>query len=586
MNEDVNNNPNNPTPENNINPEELFNKPEEQQETVDVAPTPAAEEPVTLTPEPAEEETAPAPEPVPTIEAAPTPVENPVSEPSGEIGPAQTDLNQVPPTPVNPGPTITTGQDATSTGFTEKIDKGKKIKKPLIIVGCVVAVILLGYFVIWPMVANVFMSSPKNVFEATVNKISTSLNQKLEQVNLGASMYEVEGTFDTNIEELKSFANYTYKFRGGMDSKNKLIEGSAAMLTKDNKEIGGTIYVKNNFLYYKLTSDERIVKAEDLSQDESYKTLFENSETIKSEDLQYLVDKVKELVFSELTEKDFTKENNYAMKVNGSEVKTTKNNLTIDKAKFTTIYKAVTDGLYKDSKAMEIIAKLGTTKEDFKKDYIDVDYNEIEEDMKIIVNIYTIKSEVVGVDISGKEETVMYFYSNEGNFESAFLPGQKDDEMTFVGVKDGDATNATLKVAGEEVAKLKIYTFEENEVKFDYTFNMDEEQTMTGTIALKENDNVTDVEFSAKAGSEFFSIKGKVKVNNDAKIAQFDDSKAVTLTEDEQTQMLMSFLESTKGTPLDFLTSNLGGMNYNNPNYYDDYNYNINASELQPNEGF
>ena len=38
MTEDVNNQ-NNPTPEKNINPDELFNKPEEKKEEVEVTPT-------------------------------------------------------------------------------------------------------------------------------------------------------------------------------------------------------------------------------------------------------------------------------------------------------------------------------------------------------------------------------------------------------------------------------------------------------------------------------------------------------------------------------------------------------------------
>ena len=102
------------------------------------------------------------------------------------------------------------------------------------------------------------------------------------------------------------------------------------MTGSDNKELGAILYVKNDYLFYKLSSDERIVKSMDLSQDESYKMLFSDKETINSDDLQYVIDKVKGLLFGELKEEDFTKEDNYTLNVNGSEIKTTKNVLTID----------------------------------------------------------------------------------------------------------------------------------------------------------------------------------------------------------------------------------------------------------------
>ena len=586
-----NNNTNNPIPDNSINPDNLFNSPDNSQPVSEPTTTPT-EEPVTLTPEPA-------------TEAAPEPgVPNPGVDAGGEVGPIQTDLNQVPPTPpTDPVPEMQQtaapqtspfpSQDVTNVGFTEKAAKGKGGKKLLVVIVALIIIALLGYFVIYPIIANKFMSSPKNVFEATIDKITTNVNTKLEQVNLGSSLYEIETKFDTNIEDLKPFANYNIKLKGGMDSKNKLIEGSASMTGTDNKEIGATVYVKNDYLFYKLSSDERIVKAMDLSQDEDYKMLFSKNETITSADIQYLIDKSKEAFIKELKEEDFTKEENFALTINGSEIKTTKNTLEINKEKFTTYYKAVINALYNDSKAMDIINKMGMSKEDFKDEFVDVDYDDIDNDFKVIINVYSVKTDVVGFDLYSKEEKEVYFYSNDGNFESALLPGEEDSEVSFVGIKDGDSTNATLKVAGTEVAKFKFYTMEENNIKFDYTLNPGEDSKVSGTIAIKTNNNVTDIEFSAKAGDEYIKGTTKVKIEENAKIANFDDSKAVTLNEEEQNKMLNDFLEKSKGSPLDLLTENLGGMDYNNYDYYSDYNsitpseYNdVSSNEYQPVNAF
>ena len=575
---------NNISPDSNINPNELFNKPEENPPTIE-PPMPSTEEPVTLVPEQSDDpSTNPVQEPVPPI---------PSVQPSEVIPPVQTDLNQVPPgepsaaiqpepvPSINPTPQTAPfpSQDVTNTGFTEKVDKGKNIKKPLIIIIVLIAIALLGYFVIYPMIAKNFMASPKNVFQATVDKISTNLNKKIDQVNLGSSLYDIDFTFDTNIEEMKSFANYKYKLKGGIDSKNKLIEGKASMTGSDNKELGAILYVKNDYLFYKLSSDERIVKSMDLSQDESYKMLFSDKETINSDDLQYLIDKVKGLLFGELKEEDFTKEDNYTLNVNGSEIKTTKNVLTIDKNKYIALNKAIINGLYEDNKAMEIITKTGLTKEEFKKAAEDANYDSIEEDYKIIINIYSIKTDVVGFDLYNKEEKELYFYSNDGNFESAMLPGDENNEITFVGVKDGDATNATFKVAGKEMAKFKIYAFDDNEVKFDYTINAEEDSKMSGSIDIKANNNVTDIAFSANAGKEYVKGNAKIKIEENAKIANFDDSKAVTVNEEEQNKMLEAFMESAKGSPLEFFSENLGGMTYNNSEYYKDYNSSTSNTE-------
>ncbi len=539
---------NNSVTENGVKPEELSNK--EESFEVKEESTPNNEETITLTPKPAEEE---------------APVKEISNEPSAEIGPAQTDLNQVPPTPeASPFPT----QDVTGTGFEEKKDNKKNLKKPLLIIGCLIVLALLGYFVIYPMIVNNFMSSPKNVFEASINKITTQVNKRLDQVDFGSSMYDVDLSLDTNIEELKQFVDYKYKFKAGMDSKNKRIEANIAMVGKDNKEIGALFYVKNDYLFYKLSSDERIVKYLNMNEVDGYKEWFENNETVNSEDLKYLTTKFEELLFKDLKDEDFIKENNYLLKVNGSEIKVTRNGLVIDKAMYTTICKSVIEGLYADSKSMDIIEKLGTTKEQYKAQFVDIDYSKIDDELNLVVNVYSNKADVIGFDFGEKENKLMYFYTNEGNFEGYLFPGDKNNEVSFIGVKEGEVTNAVLKSAGEEVAKFKINLLTENEIKLDYSFNYDADEKMTGIFNLKANGNTIDVECSAKSGSEFIKFLSKVNITPNVKIAEFDDSTAVTLSEEDQNKMLSDFLETTKGSPLGFYTENLGGMTYNSIQSY------------------
>ena len=484
---------------------------------------------------------------------------------AGEVPPIQTDLNQNPPIepkPNNPFPT----QDVTASGFEEKKEQPNKIKKPLIIVGCLLVLALLGYFVIYPMVADIFMSSPKNVFEATIEKLTTNVSKSLDTVNLGNSSYDLDFKLDTNVEDLKSFADVDYKFKAGMDSKNQRLEAKATMIKKDKSEVGATMYVRDNYLFYKLSSDERIIKAMDLSQDEDFKKIFEQDESVNSEDIKYLINKVKELAFKDLKEEDFVKEDTN-ITVNGSEVKATKNSLVINKEKLTVIYKSIFNGLYEDKKAMDIINEMGLTKEDFKKEFVDIKYDDIDDDLKLTINVYSNKKDVIGFDFYDKEERLVYYYSNEGNFEAAMNESDADNKISITGVKDGDITNVSCKIGKEEYLVLKVSTFTEEEIKFDYTFKIDENQKMTGTVDIKQSNNVVDANVSAKVGEEYIKSVAKLTIEQNAKIAEFDANSAVSISEEEQQKMLNNFLSTTKGTPLEFYSETLS-ENQNKASYY------------------
>ena len=435
---------------------------------------------------------------------------------AGEVPPIQTDLNQNPPIepkPNNPFPT----QDVTASGFEEKKEQPNKIKKPLIIVGCLLVLALLGYFVIYPMVADIFMSSPKNVFEATIEKLTTNVSKSLDTVNLGNSSYDLDFKLDTNVEDLKSFADVDYKFKAGMDSKNQRLEAKATMIKKDKSEVGATMYVRDNY-------------------------------------------------FKDLKEEDFVKEDTN-ITVNGSEVKATKNSLVINKEKLTVIYKSIFNGLYEDKKSMDIINEMGLTKEDFKKEFVDIKYEDIDDDLKLTINVYSNKIDVIGFDFYDKEERLVYYYSNEGNFEAAMNESDADNKISITGVKDGDITNVSCKIGKEEYLVLKVSTFTEEEIKFDYTFKIDENQKMTGTVDIKQSNNVVDANVSAKVGEEYIKSVAKLTIEQNAKIAEFDANSAVSISEEEQQKMLNNFLSTTKGTPLEFYSETLS-ENQNKASYY------------------
>ncbi len=537
----------------------------------EVSPTPVESEPITLTPgEPSNG----------GVEIQNMTTNNTVPEP------VQTDLNQIPPVA---GTAI---QNPVSGDTNPQPEKKKGIKKPIIIIGILVVLALVGYFVVYPMIKGAYMSSPKNVFESTIKTMRTNVGKVLNQVNVGTSSTEITFNVDSNVDGISDFKDYTFSFSGGIDAQNKKMEAKASMVDKNKKEIGGTAYVKNDYLYYKLSGDERLVKSVNLAEQEGYSEMFDIVENANTSDYIYLIENVTNSIIANFKEEDFVKEDS-AFTVNGTEVKVVKNSYVINKERMITHVKAIFNGLYEDSKAMEIIEKLGMSKDEFKKEMDSIADDDFDDDLKVTINIYTNKkNDVVGFDLYGNDEgkdvELLYFYYNEGNFEGKILDDGSDDNISITGVKDGEVTNASIKYTDEEIATLKITKLEENAIDFSYVIKSDSE-SISGDISLstETSNSSSKLRFtgSAKNGDEFIKINLNMNTTYNAKIAEFDESKAVELSEEEQNAIMETFVSSLEDTPFAYVNDSLGG--YDAPVVYDydkDSSYDI-SDNATPEEG-
>ena len=530
------------------------------------------EEPIALTPGPSEEEKN-------VISNDETNLEASVSTPD----PLSNDGFSSGDVPAGVPPIPTPSNDQTAMGFEEKKDKAKGVKTPLIIVAALVIVGLLGYFVVFPFVKTKLMSSPKTVFENTIMSMKKAVNQTLKDSNFGTSINDVSISFETSSEELKEFENYTYGLRFGLDNKNKAIEGKLYMLDKSKKEYSALGYVKNDDILVKLSGDERLVKVGKTSDIDGFDEIFDTAENVNIDDYTYLVDKSVELLLSNFTDADFTKENS-TIKVNDVEVKATKNTYVLDKEKIKAIYKSIAEGLYNDSRAMEIIKKMGISKEDYKKDMDSVTFDEIEDDYKLYINIYTNKkADVIGFDVVFKDQVPFYYYSNEGNFDLYIENDESEDKAyTAKGIKNGEITNVTIKEGSETYATLKVSKWTDNEIVFDYDIKMDENNSLTGSVdfrnSVSNSANNIALKLSAKSGSDSLKFNFNLKQELNVKIADVDVNKAVNLSDEEMNTWLSNFLTSVQDTPISYLFDTLG--NTNEPTYYNgDYNYSYNAED-------
>ena len=508
------------------------------------------------------------------VSLSPAPPEKDVTEEEKQpiIDSGQTDFSQVAPneanvTPASNGviPQNPVATDVTNTDLNKQTTNPKSSKTPLIVIVCLLVVGALGYFVVYPMIKNKAMSNPKTVFENTIKSLNKSVNTTITNTNIGTSLNEITFSFSSSVNELKEFENYTYGARFGIDNKDKIIEGKLFLLDSAKKEYSASGYVKSGNILAKLSSDERLINLGKTSEIEEFDTIFETMESANVSDYTYIVDKTVELLINSFEEKDFTKSKS-TITVNGVDVDVTKNTYVLDKEKIKKIYKNVTDGLYNDKKAMEIIEKSGTTKKEFKEAIDSEDFSDIG-DEKVDINIYTDKkSDVVGFDITNGKSTPISYYSNEGNFDLIIKEdGDNGESIVANGVANGDVTNVNIKYNNETIITLKISKWTETEKKFDYEFKI-QGQSIVGSVDYKNNKsnqaNNISLKLSFKSGSDYADIELNLKQDLSAKLAEnIDVNKAVTLSDEDMEKWMTEFMKSLENTPFGFVTSTLGGLN-------------------------
>ena len=476
--------------------------------------------------------------------------------------------------------------DKTAVGFDEKKGKGAGLKVPLIIITVLVVLGALGYFVVYPMIKNKFMVTPKNVFESTITRLKTQINNSISSANIANTITDVSIKVDTNMEGMDEFKDYTYGFRFGIDNKAKSIEGKVYMLDKNSKEYSILGYVKGEDIIAKLSHDERLVKVAKTTDIEGFDDIFDMAKNVNPDDYSYLTNKVVDSIFSTFKDEDFTKDD-ATIKVNGTEVKVKKNSYILNRDRVKNIYNTVVNDLYNDSRSMEIINSWGMTKEEFKKELIDeTDFDDFKDEDAVTVNIYIdSNNQFVGFDIVNNDgDKPVYYYSNEGSF-NLFFGDDTGDNPSYVnidGVKNGDAVDVTIKSNGKDtIATLKVYTWTEEEIKFDFNINSDvagSDQPISGTIEYKNTKssdaNNINIKATYKSGSDQLSITLNLKQELNAKIADIDASKAVTLSDEVLQKWSEGFVSSLEGTPFGYLLSS--GMNntYNTEEQnepYEDY---------------
>ncbi len=462
----------------------------------------------------------------------------------------------------------------------------KKDKKPLIIgLASAIILIIIGIFVIFPIVQKKFMSNPKNVFDTTIKNASKNMNEFISDVNLESFLFDINLKYDTNIESLKQFSGYTYGLKTGFNTKEQLMEASLYMKDSNNKNYGLDAYLKNQKTYMKLSNNDSLLYLGEEDKNEIASTFEELNNylnnKISNDEISYLIDKVSSLMVDSIDEDRLTKEDG-TLKINDDEIDVTKNIYNIDKSTLDKTKDFIINGLVEDKKTLKTLAKLLEVDEDKVKETLNGENDNIDtidnnnQDVNIDVIIFTEKkkNDVVGYELQSDKKAILSYVFNDNGF--SLVLDDSDEEVDgievkedakqiikLIGTKENDKTNVDILYNDQKYINLVVSQFDDKAVKFTYKINV-EDVNVNGDFALTMNNSNSGKEdklvLSLNSGSDKININLNFTTKNNPKIADIDVNNAKELSDEELSKAMNDFIVSLADTPIGYLLSTTNGL--------------------------
>lgn len=559
-------------------------------------PAPVAEPAPAAQPAPAQ------PAPTPVVAQPSTPVQADIA-PSAPLNPLENAQPQTPafssaPTPAVPmSPAPVTAQPG-GTNFVPNAEPLKKKSNKGLIIGIVVAVVavlaVVGYFVIYPLIMK-NMITPNKVYENTINAVFKEITTTVEDVVHDKAIYSFDAKIDSNMPTISSFSGYTYGINVGVDPTKEALQAGLYMKNA-NADYSLWGYIKDGKQYTRYSTDNKLNYIGELSSEEhdelfgALKEALEAQGKADAESINYVINKINELVLSSIKEDKLTQEE-ATITVNKENIKVLNNKYVLDEATMKATVKHIVDGLKADKKAVTNLATLLGVKEEEVTQMLT--YEESEEDdgveyTTMIVNIYTTnKAELVGFAITDeKGNNDIHYYKNGGSFELEYYEKTEDTEtnkdientLSIVGVEKGGKTNVTVTFNKEKIATLVINKNTETELDLDYTVILGEEQNVTGSLAIKVDEGNDKsrytYDFSMKAAEQYINVTLDISLDWTTQVANINTGEAVTVTEAELALKDAAFIEALANTPIGALFQTMGGDTSAGINdYYSDSYY-------------
>ena len=407
----------------------------------------------------------------------------------------------------------------------------------------------LLFFIIFYLSLNFYFNNPKYVFKRYLSIINNYTNSLLAK-NSNSTKLEYNFKFDTNVDFLSSFNNYSYTISSGIDKSNGNFEGKIGIKDKENDTFI-QLFRKDKKYYTLLSNYENVIKLED-----NFITSIANevideyvTDSIKDEDLKYFNSFIFNFLKDNLSNKKFYRETTN-IKIGDSNYKVKKNYIKLNKKDISSII----DTFYKKAKNDKKVAKI-IDLNDYDKDLI----NSYSDDYSIEFSLYTggFTNRFNGFEIKTSDGLNIYLYCKSDNINSEITVNNKSLFKINTESNHG-VSNGELYFNNNKIASLKINSFNSKKIEFTFNILIDNiESPYNGNIKLDFKNSNFLLKFCYE--KEFVEIKGNYIFTYDSKISDIDIDNSVSLNSVEMNKVISDFMKNLKDTPIGKIFTTISG---------------------------
>ena len=353
-----------------------------------------------------------------------------------------------------------------------------------------------------------FISSQSNLFNSSIQEEASS------------STLTTEGSLDFTVHSknntLKEFEKYSFDYVVARDYQEQNLFYQLQTYYDEKTLVDVRTYGTKNILYLEL---KNIFSKYISVEVDEYEKLFEDS-SVKRDDIEYLIQSMKNLILESLQENDFVKSRE-KIDFENKRISTSKISYLLNEENFKESYEFVLNGILKDDKFLEILSEYTDKETEDVKQFIEEEKNDIENKTYLDGKTYELSIYFKGIF----NEPLKYVISSEKN-NLEYLVKNNEKEVVY---KEETKEKMHLHIKKNEIA----YTIDDeislegnltfSDKKFEVNFE-EKTQNFMGTLMISNQDK----------------YKGKIKLtlkNNDDEIIlegnyQNKIGEAITLPND------------------------------------------------------
>lgn len=383
----------------------------------------------------------------------------------------------------------------------------------------------------------------------------------------------LEGSVDSDIDEIKAFSGYKIKADMGLDMNAKKANLQLSMKDKSNKEIlsaqagadDKNLYIVSNKLFDKTIKMSNTTSEFWTSLEDPTKLLkVEMPENLpEGKDIDHFIKLIKDTIINNISD-DSIKTSEEKITIDGKEENVTKLSYVLDKEETKKQFSAIAKAIKNDETSMKLLETLLEQSKAEVEQMLDEALENIEVETTVTFDLYVKNNELVELNFGVSKDDYLRYTVNSKKSTIVFVEEGKKQFEININEENKKQTIVTINVPEEMNATLTVREYNENKVDMDYSVTMvTENQTVSGTLNVTSDKNKLSGTFSINTKVEGKDLKANlsIEVTPNATVTLPNTANAVeytALTQDDMTKIMTNLQNAIKGTPLEELMSTMG----------------------------